>query len=68
MEYTKLSDTSWRITVKQDNQTKELVIELPPEILAQMGWDFGDTLDWDTNEDGHVILTKHEDSELTIDE
>ena len=33
----------------------ELFLPSPVELLNQMGWDFGDTLIWEENFDGHKI-------------
>ena len=38
---------SWTIEVQKDGKTEELFIELPPEALAQVGWDIGDELVWE---------------------
>ena len=43
----KTGEHSWTIQVQQDGKTKELFIELPPEALAQVGWDIGDDLIWE---------------------
>lgn len=50
--------TTWKIEVHEDGETKELFIELPPELLGQMGWDFGDTLVWDINGDEVSVSKK----------
>jgi len=40
----KTGPNSWTIQVRENGKTKELFIELPPEALAQVGWDIGDDL------------------------
>lgn len=42
----------WRVEVLEDGKTKELYVELPTELLNQMGWATGDTLEWMDNKDG----------------
>ena len=37
----------------------------PPDLLSQMGWDFGDTLLWHDNKDGSFTLTKKEENEAS---
>lgn len=37
----------WIITVEEDPETGDLILPLNPDILAQAGWDFGDTLIWE---------------------
>ena len=42
------------VTVEADDDG-ELFLPIPVELLNQMGWDFGDTLIWEENFDGHKI-------------
>lgn len=46
--------------VKQDDDG-ELYIELPPEVLDQLGWSIGDDLVWIVEEDGKILLRKRTD-------
>lgn len=54
----KISDGHWRIELEEDPATGDLILPFPPDALAQVGWDFGDTLIWDLREDGSISLTK----------
>ena len=54
----KTGDHSWTIQVQQDGKTKELFIELPPDALAQVGWDIGDDLIWEELDGGNWSLRK----------
>jgi len=47
------------LTVEQDGE--ELVLPFPVDLLNQMGWDIGDTLLWETTDDGYVSVRKKED-------
>ena len=47
------------LTVEQDGE--ELVLPFPVDLLNQMGWDIGDTLLWETTDDGFVSVRKKED-------
>jgi hypothetical protein len=51
---------SWTVTLEEDPDTKELLMPFPPDLLLQMGWDFGDVLIWKDNNDGSYCLTKKE--------
>lgn len=51
----------WTVELVEDPETGELVLPFPPDALAQVGWDFGDTLVWDMQDDGSVVLTKKDD-------
>lgn len=41
----------------------EMAIELPADLLAQMGWDASTELWWDIDEDGNVFLKKEKEDE-----
>lgn len=47
------------LTVEQDGE--ELVLPFPVDLLNQMGWDIGDTLLWETTDNGYVSVRKKED-------
>lgn len=47
--------------VKYNKETDEHYLEFDPSVLAQMGWDFGDTILWTDNKDGSFTLTKKVD-------
>lgn len=51
---------SFSTIVKQDDDG-ELYIELPPELLDQLGWSIGDDLVWIVEEDGKILLRKKTD-------
>ena len=48
----------WTVTVEQDGE--DLVLPLPQELLDQVGWSTGDTLEWVDNHDGSYSLVKKE--------
>ena len=58
--YRKISDNEWIVEVQQDGKTKELYLQFPDGSLDQVGWDIGDTIEWNDNEDGSWTLTKKE--------
>jgi hypothetical protein len=50
---------TWEVTVEEDPADSESVIlPFPEDMLAQLGWVDGDTLNWAVQDDGTVILTK----------
>ena len=53
--------TSWKVTLQQDPVTGELVLPFTPDMLSQVGWDFGDTLVWEDHGNGSWSLKKKED-------
>lgn len=50
--------TRWIIEVEEDPQTGEAILQLPPDMLANVGWKEGDTLEWIDNGDDSWILKK----------
>ena len=44
----------------QLNEAGELYIELPDQLLENLGWSVGDDLEWTASETGSWILTKKE--------
>jgi len=57
----KTGEHSWTVQVQEDGKTKELYLELPPEALAQVGWDIGDTVLWEELDNGNWSLRKKDD-------
>ena len=59
-----MTEKTWTVTLVEDPDTGELLLPFPPDMLAQVGWDFGDTIQWDVDEDlGIAVLTKSPDSD-----
>ena len=49
----------WVVQLEEDPVTGDLICPIPDEMLARLGWNEGDTLDWDFNEKtGQIILRK----------
>lgn len=53
-------NNNWTITLEEDPQTGELIMPFPPDLLAQVGWDFGDTLIWEDMNNGSWSLRKQD--------
>lgn len=53
--------TRWTIKLEEDPETGELILPLSPDILKQVGWDFGDTLIWEDLKNGSWSLRKKDD-------
>ena len=53
-----MTEQKFTVTLAEDPETGELIMPLPTELLNQMGWDFGDTLIWNDQEDGTFTLKK----------
>jgi len=58
-DVTKRQDrNTWTLTVEEDLETGEAILQFPPEMLEQVGWKEGDTLEWTDRGDGSWSLEK----------
>ncbi len=57
-----MEQKSWIVTLETDPETGELVLPFTPDMLAQVGWDFGDVIQWKDNNDGSWTLSKKENN------
>lgn len=48
---------AWTVTVEEDPETGELLLPLPVDLLAQMGWSEDTDLWWNINENNQVFIT-----------
>lgn len=52
----------WTVKLEEDPATGDLILPFPPDMLAQVGWDFGDTLIWEMDEAiGNWTIRKKDD-------
>ena len=49
---------SFEVITQEDPETGDLLIPLPPQLLAEMGWKEGDELDFQIDDKGKVIVKK----------
>ena len=55
---------TWHVNVEEDPETGDAMIQFPPEMLEELGWQAGDKLYWHDNKDGTWSLYKKQpDSE-----
>jgi len=59
--------SSWVVEVQEDPETGDAVLEFPPALMAQTGWQEGDTLTWQDNQDGSFTLVKKETEWVMVD-
>jgi hypothetical protein len=53
------TEKTWIVELEEDPDTGDLVMPLPPAMLTELGWDIGDTLEWNQDkETGGWSLTK----------
>ena len=48
----------YEVITQEDPETGDLLIPLPPHLLADMGWKEGDELDFQIDDKGKVIVKK----------
>lgn len=58
----KIGQNQWLIEVKENQETKELYLNLPVDALSQVGWDEGDILIWEELDNGNWRISKKEES------
>ncbi len=54
---------SYTVTLEEDPETGDLILPFPEDMLKEVGWKEGDTLDWKDNKDGTFSITKKEVTE-----
>jgi hypothetical protein len=48
-----MQEKTWTLEVKPDPENpQEMILEFTDEIMAELGWQEGDTLDWQQRDDG----------------
>ena len=58
---------SYTVTVQEDEKTGDLLLPFTPEILDQVGWKIGDSVDWKDNHDGSFTLSKVDNVWVMVD-
>lgn len=50
---------TWTAMVEPDpDNPEECMLVFPEDLVEQVGWEIGDTLSWDIQTDGTVIISK----------
>lgn len=50
--------TTWIVDLQEDPETGDLIMEIPPDLLAAQRWGEGTVLTWGQTENGDWSLTK----------
>jgi hypothetical protein len=48
----------YEVILSEDPDTGELILPIPPQLMAEMGWVEGDTLDFDQDDRGRWVIRK----------
>jgi hypothetical protein len=59
--------TTYTTTLTED-ENGDLILQIPPEVLAECGWQEGDTLNFADNNDGSFTLTRIWPNQPSIDD
>lgn len=49
---------TYEIILQEDEETGDLIMPLPQELLDRVGWKEGDELEWKQAKDGAWVLSK----------
>ena len=50
--------TRYEVITQEDEVTGDLLLPIPPQLLAQLGWSEGDEIEFAVNEEGKYILKR----------
>ena len=50
----------FEVILQEDPDTGELILPIPPELMAQMGWREGDNLDFNQDDRGRWVISKNQ--------
>jgi len=48
----------YEVIIQEDEETGDLILPLPPPILASLGWKEGDDLSFSVDDDGNIYIQK----------
>lgn len=54
------------VTIEEDSETGDLMLPIPEDMLKELGWNIGDTLDWQDNENGSFTLSKKKETQWVL--
>ena len=49
---------SYEVITQEDPESGDMLIPIPPQLLAELGWKEGDDVDFSIDEKGRIILKK----------
>jgi len=54
------------VTLIEDEDTGDLILPIGDELMEEIGWEVGDTLDWVDNKDGSFTIMKKQEVETEL--
>jgi len=58
MKKEKNLDVRYEVITQEDPETGDLIIPIPPQVLASLGWKEGDDIEFEVGKDNNVIYVK----------
>jgi len=55
-----MNKKTYTVTVEEDPETGDLILPFPDDMLDELGWQEGDTLEW-LEEDCQIVLRKKDE-------
>ena len=52
------------ITLPVEQDGDDYIVTFTDDLLEELGWSVGDDLNWDVQDDGTIIVTKHESERI----
>jgi hypothetical protein len=52
--------------ILEEDDEGNLVLPLSDDMLEELGWEIGDTIDWTDNKDGSWSMTKKKETEFVL--
>jgi hypothetical protein len=49
---------SFEVITQEDPETGDMLIPLPPQLLKDLGWKEGDSIDFTIDDKGRIVLKK----------
>lgn len=59
-----LGSKRWSVLLEEDEDTGDLILPLTEEMLKDLGWELGDTVEWHINENPESITIKNKSKQL----
>jgi len=56
-----IAPKSWTVTVEEDPETGDTILQLPEELIQLQGWKEGDVINWENQDDGSWSISKKEE-------
>jgi len=49
---------SYEVITQKDEETGDILLPIPPDLLKQLGWTSGDSIEFGLDDEGQYVLSK----------